>query len=346
MPFAPYAELSDSQARQYLNAERVFLQLQQALRDAKQLRGGMFWRSMASGEYLIRTSPSGAQKSLGRRSEQTEAMFASFTTRRAASDSRVRGLRESLDEQRRLNRALRVGHAPTVVVRILRALEEAGLSEHFRAVGTHALYAYEAAAGVLFDEARLATRDVDLFYDAGRHMAFLAVLQRQQTTLTQVLRKADPTFSVLPDKRETAANKDGFEVDFIRRPTRPGDPHPMPLADPEHLDEDSAWAVQVPSGGVVESAGRFGAMIVAANGEMAWMETVPPTAFVRIKQRIAADPGRDPIKKRKDLAQAQVIQQLLEDGLLIDRAPRLLSGHDGDSPLEREAARLAPGRGG
>jgi hypothetical protein len=37
------------------------------------------------------------------------------------------------------------------IVSLLQTLEEAGLGQHFTVVGTHALYAYEAAAGVRTD---------------------------------------------------------------------------------------------------------------------------------------------------------------------------------------------------
>lgn len=34
------------------------------------------------------------------------------------------------------------------------------------------MYAYEAAAGVVFDEPTMATNDVDLFYTASKQMKF------------------------------------------------------------------------------------------------------------------------------------------------------------------------------
>lgn len=46
-----------------------------------------------------------------------------------------------------------------------------------------------------------------------------------------VLRKADPTFRVLQNKLETAANDSGFEVDIIRRTAIEGDPHPFRMSE-------------------------------------------------------------------------------------------------------------------
>jgi hypothetical protein len=56
--------------------------------------------------------------------------------------------------------------------RILRRLDEAGLmGRHLFVVGTHALYAYEAAAGITFESGLTATTDVDLRSDARRRLS-------------------------------------------------------------------------------------------------------------------------------------------------------------------------------
>lgn len=56
-------------------------------------------------------------------------------------------MKSQLATQLRLNRALRVGRVPNVVVGVLNALESIGAQVYFMVVGTHALYAYETAAG-------------------------------------------------------------------------------------------------------------------------------------------------------------------------------------------------------
>jgi hypothetical protein len=49
---------------------------------------------------------------------------------------------------------------------VLNAIDAAGLSEYFTAVGTHFLYAYEADAGAL------ATQDIDLLWDTRKRIRF------------------------------------------------------------------------------------------------------------------------------------------------------------------------------
>jgi len=59
--------------------------------------------------------------------------------------------------------------------------------------------------------------------------------------------------------------------------------------------------------------GRFTQMVVATNGNMATMHVPSPESFVRIKTALSQRHDRDPLKSRKDLLQAQVVQQLLDE---------------------------------
>jgi hypothetical protein len=76
--------------------------------------------------------------------------------------------------------------------------------------------------------------------------------------------------------------------------------------------EDDFWAVQVPSGQALLDAGRFTQAVVATNGNMATMQAPSPEGFVRIKAALGQRRDRDPLKSRKDLLQARIVQQLLD----------------------------------
>ena len=126
---------------------------------------GMRWKAVRNAEYLFRDRDRhGNGKSLGPRSEKTEALLAAFTAGREAAQERLRLITEKIDEQARLNKALRLNRVPRVVARVLRELDRAGLYEEFMVIGTQALYAYEAAGG-----AHLQT---ELFSDE-RHRLFV-----------------------------------------------------------------------------------------------------------------------------------------------------------------------------
>lgn len=280
----PFLDLTESQKRQYIDAEAVFCALEQAVADARGVRGSMFWREQAGRRYLIRESAAGAQKSLGPDTLENQQILVRFVERKADADARVQSLKAALKEQQRLNRALRVGRVPNVVVDTLQALSQADLQEHFLTVGTHALYAYETAAGIRVQSAATATRDIDLLFDTQKRLSFVTQLQRLDTSLMGVLRKADKTFKVRRDQLQTAVNAKGFEIELV------ADTGPY-------------------------SSNRFSHVVVATSGAMARMDTIHPADFARIKHALAARADRDPLKKSKDELQAQVVEGLLAEYL-------------------------------
>jgi len=304
-------ELSEAQRRQYIDAEAVFTALEAALKDAQQVRGSMFWREGNNIRYLIRMSPAGAQTSLGPESPENRALYEKFMARKAIVEARVKSMRDSLKEQYRLNRALRVGRTPSIVVDALAALAGAGQGEHFLVVGTHAIYAYETACGVRVPSGATATQDIDFLFDTRKKVSFFTQMKRLDSSLLDVLRKADKTFMLRPGQLYTAVNDKGFEVDIIRRVARGEAPHPLRMSDVE----DDFWAVQFATGEGLVSARRFDQVVVATSGAMARMNTVHPLDFSRVKRALAAKPDRDPLKKAKDLMQAKLVAELVENFL-------------------------------
>lgn len=300
-------ELIPNQTRQYIDAETVFLELRRAKAEAAQVRGSMFWRTQQGREYLIRESTGGAQKSLGPRSADTEEMHERFKLRKAAASSRLTALTAAAHSQERMNKALRVGRVPGIVIKTLNALEAAGLQEHFITIGTHALYAFEAACGVRFTPDALATQDIDLLFDARKRLSFVSQLRRLDSSFIGALQKADPSFRVMSDQKQTAINDAGFEVDVIRRIATDKDPHPLRMSD----DENDLWAVQVNGADRMLSTPGFSQVVVSETGRMAVMNTMDPLTFIAIKKLIAASPARDPRKRAKDALQAQLVEQLV-----------------------------------
>jgi hypothetical protein len=301
--------------RQYIDAVSTFEAYEEALAEAAKVRGGMYWHkgpASAPGEaYLVRTSASGSEKSLGPRSPETEAIYASFRERKELAEQRLAGLKAALVKHKRMNRALRVGRVAPLIVEILNRLAATSLGEHFRVVGTHALYAYESAAGVTFDDDAVATRDIDLLWDVRKRVAFATALSQVDSSMLGVLRKVDPTFRIRNSQRYTAVNQDGFEVDIIRREQIADDPHPIRLSD----DDEDFWVAQAPRAQVLLDSPQFSAVIVATNGDMARMNTLEPRTFIRFKQWMSTRPERDPLKRRRDALQAMAVEEVLQEYL-------------------------------
>lgn len=308
-------EIRSTATRQYIDAVSVFEAHEEALAEAAQVRGGMYWhRGPATSPdtfYLVRTSPGGAEKSLGPRSTDTEAIYARFCDRKQRAEERLSGLKAALTDHQRMNRALRVGRVDPMVVDILTRLSSSSLSEYFRVVGTHALYAYEAAAGVVLDDDAIATRDIDLLWDVRKRMRFATALAQLDSSMLGVLQKVDSSFKVRNLQKYTAVNKDGFEVDILRRERMADDPHPIRLSD----DEDDFWVTQAQNAQMLLDSPAFSAVIVASNGKMARMHTLHPLAFAKFKRWMSVLPSREGLKRRRDALQADAVESLVRQYL-------------------------------
>lgn len=313
-----YFPTPENAIRQSLDATAVFDEYRrvrnQALRTAS---GTMYWKREAGYEYLVKMIPGRRnQERLGRRSAQTEEVFRSFGARKEQIDARMRSLTQALDEQERLNRAVRAGRVPNLAVSVLCAIEDAGLGDHFAVVGTHALYAYETAASVRLVPGALATQDVDLLWDARKHMQFVMDVERLDSSVLKLLRRVDKTFERKAGHNETAINARGFQVDFLRRMAVDADPHPFRFS-----ADDDLWPVQARRASVLTEAPRFDQVVIGVSGRMALMRTVDPLVFVHFKQWMATQAEDRPAGKRvRDQLQADIVRGLLEQKLLLSAA--------------------------
>ncbi len=304
--------LAEDGQRQYLNARSTFTALEQAQKKAAEVRGGMYWKTQNGAEYLIRTSRTNGQKSLGRRSDETQATYDAFIKRKALAEQTLKELTVAMEKHQRLNRALDVGRAPNLFVALLKAFEKYGLSEHFLVVGTHAIYAYEAAAGVRVESAAaLATNDVDFLWDTRKRVVFVATMEKLDSSLIGLLQKVDPTFAIRDDQKYSAINSKGFEVDIIRREAGDEDPHPLQITP----NEDDFWVTQARRANILLSGPKFSTIVSSSDGKMARVNTIGPMAFVKFKRWMAEVPDRDDLKRPRDRLQADIIEELVHEYL-------------------------------
>jgi hypothetical protein len=303
-------EIDGNAQRQYIDAKSVFTALEEAKKNAAEVRGGMLWRTQNGTDYLIRTTTRRGQKSLGPRSEQNETIYREFTARKQRVEKRVSDLRVELERHRKMNKVFHVGRAPDVLVSILNKLTASGLSDYFTVIGTHSLYAYEAAAGIRFevDEA-LETKDIDLLWDTRKRLSFIAQMEGLDSSFLGVLREVDATFELRHDQLYTAVNNHGFEVDVIRREAKDGDPHPLRLTN----HDDEFYAIQAKRAGILLDGEKFSAMVVSSTGRMARMLTVSPIVFAKFKRWMAGQDDRESLKRRRDILQAELVEELIEE---------------------------------
>lgn len=300
-------EIDGNAQRQYIDAKSVFTALEEAKKNAAEVRGGMLWKAQNGTDYLIRTTTRRGQKSLGPRSEQNETIYREFTARKQRVEKRVADLRAELERHRKLNKVFHVGRAPEILVAILNKLASSGLAHYFTVIGTHSLYAYEAAAGIRLEVPEaLETRDVDLLLDTRKRLSFLAQMEGLDISFLGLLRQVDSTFDLREDQLYTAVNNQGFEVDIIRREAKDLDPHPLRLTD----HEDEFYAVQAKRAGILLDGEKFSAMIVSGTGRMARMNTVSPVIFAKFKLWMAGQDDREPLKRQRDLLQAELVEEM------------------------------------
>jgi len=225
------------------------------------------------------------------------ATLRAFQNGKVSATERLTTIEQQLDEQARLNKALRLGRVPRVVARILREIDAAELLSAFTVLGTQAMYGYEAAGGVHFLLELLACGDVDLLYDTRKS---LTVVSRKLdgSGLLGLLREADRSFECIRKRGFRAANAGQFMVDLIVPPRSMQESEPIPFA------PDDVVASEVPGLQWLINAPKLCACAIDEDGWPAPFRVPDPRAFALHKVWLSDQPTREPMKKARDLAQA------------------------------------------
>ena len=299
--------LTNQQRLHLVNSEQLYENYRAALRHAAAHTYGMRWKTVRGGEYLFRDRDArGNGKSLGPRSAETEAILASFLQGREAANERLAGIRAALDEQARLNKALRLSRVPRVIARILRELDATGLYKSFTVLGTQALFGYEAAGGVQFLTELLASGDIDLLYDHRQKMTLVSSKLDGQGLLG-LLKRADRSFECIRKRGFRAANAGQLMVDLIVPPRG------MHVGDPISFADDDLVAAEVPGLQWLLNAPKLDTVAVDETGWPTPLRVPDPRAFALHKAWLASRPDRDAIKKPRDLAQARAVAALVRE---------------------------------
>lgn len=307
-----FADLSPNQAKAFIDAEQLYRAHQDTREKMRPYKGGMHWKTISGQQYLYRTLDSkGTAKSLGARSEATEALHLQFHQRRGELEQRLAAQQQRLDEQRRMLKALRVGSAPRVMAEVCRALCDHDLmGKNVLIIGTNALYAYEALAGVRLQGDVTATQDMDVLF---KHQTRLTAVAREigPDGLMGVLKAVDKTFEISTTQAFRAINADGYMVDLIRQMPKP----PWKSA-PHNLGKDDAFvATDIANMDWMLSSPSIRQFAVADNGLPFELAVPDPRAFMLFKRWLSQQPDREPIKRTRDAAQAHVVSQLLQERL-------------------------------
>jgi hypothetical protein len=320
----PFLELNADQAREVINTAQRYAVWREAKAQAAGYRGSMVWSTVKGQDYLIRAGYDKGgkrkQKSLGPRDADRERIKQEFDEGRAQADARLNQIEAVLHRQSAINRALRLGRVPELASRIIRSLDEAGwLGNGLRVLGTYALFAYEAAAGVQLEPELTTTEDIDLLLDARNGVSFAASDEIEETSLLALLKRVDRSFDRTAQTFR-AANQDGFLVDLIKPMRSPPWKADQSTLGGGLMDLDSAEIE-----GLVwhESAPAFEAMCIDSRGAPLRLVTSDPRVFAIHKQWLSKRPDRAVFKQRRDTQQARATVALIRQHmphLPLDRA--------------------------
>ena len=273
--------------------------------------GSMNWEARSGKSYLYRRIGKSG-KSLGPRSSETEATLKAFSENKQQLERRQARLADQLNTQAAILRGLRHTRLPETAARVLREMRIHGRNHGARVVGTNALYAYEALAGVRFEEGMTATGDIDILLDDRNRMRLVADTKEALGITRLIQEKVDKTFRPHGPNGYRLTNDSGYMVEFIRPLPRPFN-RSMPGAEP--LEPNDVTAVPLDGLQWLVNAPEIDTIVIDARGFPAPLSCPDPRHFAAHKLWVATLPDRDAGKAMRDRLQAAAIVDLVQQKL-------------------------------
>ena len=305
-----WKEMDGNQRRIFVDASQLHEAFVEASARIRSYRGGMQWKRAKGREYLFRFNDRrGYGKSLGPRSPETDRTYKEFYSNKERHAADIRRLKERLKEQARFCKAARVARVPKVVGGILRLLEQRKLlGNNLQVIGTNAMYAYEAAAGVLFETGLMATQDVDLLWDVRSRLQLNMVGRVGTESLLSILQEADSSFELIRKRSFRAVNRDGYMVDLLKPEPRP--PHLLERRE-MRPDGGDLVAAEIRNLQWLLAAPKFAHHVIGEDGYPALMAAPDPRAFALHKLWVSRQADREAIKRSRDVEQAHAVCMLV-----------------------------------
>ncbi len=300
-----FIEMTDIQRKIFIDASQLHEAFIDAYYKNAAYRGGMHWKKAKGKAYLFRSLDRfGNGKSLGLRSDETEKIYNGFHKKKNRLKSKLRTLRNELIEQARFCKAAKIQRMPRVAAAILRSLElHKLLGKNLQVIGTNALYAYEAAAGIFLEDKLLATRDMDVLWDIRTRLNLCTLQEVDAKGLLGVIRKADRSFDLIGKKSFRAVNRDGYMVDLVK-------PEPREILIKEVRQIGGIGdleAAEIRNLQWLAASPKFKHTVIGDDGYPANIVVPDPRAFALHKLWLSAQHDRQPIKRKRDHNQALAV---------------------------------------
>ena len=304
-----FKEMTDNQRRVFIDTVQLYEAFMDAFHNNRSYAGGMHWKKSKGREYLFRTRDRyGYGKSLGVRSPETEKILDEFRQTKRDLKERLVFLKGRLKEQARFCKAAMIQRVPRVVTNILRLLDQQNLlGKNIIIIGTNALYAYEATAGIFFDSPIMATRDMDILWDIRSKLTLAANYKIEPGGLLDILRKSDRSFELSGSRPFQAVNQDGYMVDLIK-----AEPKKLMIKERRQMGgPGDLEAVEIKNLQWLLSSPKFSQVVIGSDGYPSAMTVPDPRAFALHKFWLSGQPDREPVKKKRDRDQGLAVTRLV-----------------------------------
>jgi hypothetical protein len=283
---------SDEQMRLLVNLEQQYEVWIDAEQTLFSLPYGMKWKRISRGEYLYELADrAGNGRSLGPRSEASEARYAEYQAQKTTAIERRDQSAARLAETGRLYRALRLPMLASEAAAILREADRRSLlGSHLLVVGTNAMPAYAIEAAGRIADAPDETQDFDMAWTASRQ-------NTEPPVLWPLLKAVDATYTINTERPNQARNASAYEVELLVAPScdagfgRRDRPRPVPL-------EEQEWLLN----------GRPVSHVVVARDASTARIVAPDTRWFAMQKLWLSEQGkRNPLKRPKDARQATAL---------------------------------------
>lgn len=254
--------VTDTAAKQAIDAIRAFKELVRVQRQLKELGGSMFWKPVGSYEYLAQRS--GQQiHHLGARSPETEGQYEKFQQERERLRAREKSLRVRIKLHERMNNAVHAGAAPTPLIKMLDALEDVGAGADSLVLGSAALLAYWQASG-LQQPAQVTSAN---------ELGYWVLLRGKLTAQAKRKLQRSKNFHV----SEVRVKENSFLKFLSSLTTDVKSPKGRTV---EWLSPDVWQDALVPMLAQIEGSPAFEQVVIGKTGKMGLMRTVDPKVFL------------------------------------------------------------------
>jgi hypothetical protein len=169
-------------------------------------------------------------------------------------------------------------------------------------IDTHALHAFEFAAGVFIDT----PQDSPLFAGAAQQLTLASTAPVAPEAFLRLLRQADRSYETLPGDGGAAVNKLGFRVRLLPPPTAHSGHRMLAREAPGLTVPDESGDLAALLG-----APRFSQVVIGRRGDPVIMVVPDPRALALYKLRLSQRPDREPGKQTRDRVQAAALAELI-----------------------------------